>query len=456
MVFWSLIAVIVLAVLGTVLAPLLRTRIGAGTRSSYDLRVYRAQLRELEADKARSVLDDAEFEAARLEVQRRMLRADAAQQTAGSTLPPAVAALGIALLVPAGALGLYAWLGQPGLPGQPLQARVPAPTAPAQTASRPSQANVEQMIAGLAARLKEDPNDFRGWMLLGRSYVVTKRYDKAIETYRHALTMPEAKSDPGVNSALGAALVLKADGVVGAEAKTLFEKALAGNGADVGARYYLAMAQAQAGQMRQAFDAWLAMVKTAPPNAPWIATVRSQLEQAAASLGLNLNDHLAAANSGGRPAIPKEQMGMIRGMVEGLAQKLEENPDDHEGWMRLGRSYLVLGEPSKSVAAYGKAATLKPEDLDTLLAFAGAARALEAKDASTVGKAAALYRRILKLDKDNAEALWFAGLDDSRNGAREQAAAKWRRLLEILPKDAPQYGAVKDRLDRLINSVTKN
>ena len=139
---------------------------------------------------------------------------------------------------------------------------------------------------------------------------------------------------------------------------------------------------------------------------------------------------------------------MIRGMVESLAERLEENPDDSEGWLRLARSYTVLGEPEKATETLRRAVELMPDDLATLHAYA---RALTGEvGAGPPPKAAvAVYERILALDPDDAAALWFAGFAAADRGDSTAARAHWERLLALLAPGTDEHEAVQTALDSL-------
>lgn len=127
---------------------------------------------------------------------------------------------------------------------------------------------------------------------------------------------------------------------------------------------------------------------------------------------------------------PEERMEMIRGMVEGLALRLEENPGDAEGWLRLARSYDVLGEPEKARDALRRAADAVPDDLAALRAFARALTG-EAGLEAPPPEAAAVYARILALDPDDQPALWFTGLAAAERGDAATARSHWQRLLGL-------------------------
>ena len=138
-------------------------------------------------------------------------------------------------------------------------------------------------------------------------------------------------------------------------------------------------------------------------------------------------------------------------MVDGLAAKLEENPDDLEGWQKLGRSWTVLGEFEKAEAAYGRAADLAPDDPEILLDHALAILATVPQD-STAPLPPRLGERIaqlLAIRPDDPTGLYLAGLDRARAGDAAGARTFWERLIAILPPDAPQRAQIEAELQAL-------
>ena len=139
---------------------------------------------------------------------------------------------------------------------------------------------------------------------------------------------------------------------------------------------------------------------------------------------------------------------MIRGMVEGLAARLEENPDDAEGWRRLARSYAVLGEPEKALDTLRRAAELAPANLATLHAYAQALTG-DVAAGPPPPAAVAVYERILALDADDGAALWFVGLAAAELGDAATARSRWERLLPLLAPGSDEHRAVQTALDAL-------
>ena len=471
MIFALAAALLTALAVAAVLIPVLRRHRRGPTRADYDLAVYRDQLRELESDRARSLVSEEQVGAARTEIERRMLgaarardrapAADASGAAEAADAGPAargvwrrrVAALGLGLCIPALAAGVYASLGTPGLPGRPF-AEVERPAAPSAAV-----AALDEPVERLAARLESEPDDLDGWLLLGRSYVVLQRYGEAAHALRQAAAL--SGGDPAVLAMLGEAIVWANDGMVVPEAVGVFRQVLDARPQDPAARFHLALALAQAGEVREGYDMWLALAADTPADAAWRGDLEELIRQAAEVLGVEpgvvprgpavaeapagptTEDMAAAAEM-----TPDERMAMIRGMVETLAQRLEENPEDVQGWHRLARSYTVLGETEKATDALRRAVDAVPDDLATLRAYASALTGDIGADPPPPA-AVAVYERILGLEPDDGAALWFVGLAAAARGDAATARVHWERLAGLLRPGTDEHEAVQAALGSL-------
>src|ERR1051325_9277154 len=217
MTLWLVLALMTAAAIFAVLWPLSRR---APLRSGSDVAVYRDQLDEIERDRAAGLIGEREADAARIEVSRRLLAAadNLAPEPAptGMTARRRAAALAALILLPLGAAGLYLSLGSPQLTGQPLEAR---------REQSPEQSSIMELVARVEAHLEQHPEDGRGWEVIGPVYMRLGRYDDAAEARRNALRLlgPTA----GREADLGEALTGAANGVVTAEAKQAFDRAIA-------------------------------------------------------------------------------------------------------------------------------------------------------------------------------------------------------------------------------------
>jgi cytochrome c-type biogenesis protein CcmH len=136
-------------------------------------------------------------------------------------------------------------------------------------------------------------------------------------------------------------------------------------------------------------------------------------------------------------------------MVARLAARLEDAPDDLEGWQRLGRAYSVLGEPAKAADAWSRAAQLAPADVDVLVAYGEALVATTPPGSPVSSDALKVMRQALVLDGQRPEALWLVATAEAEQGNRAVAVDLLSRLLLRLNPASPDYADAKARLDTL-------
>lgn len=341
MALWFPLALMTAAAVFVVLWPLGRARMAPA--SGGDLAVYRDQMRELERDRSAGLIGASEADAARVEISRRLLAADGAQAEASAASPApwrrrviAVAAL---VALPFGAVALYLALGFPGLPDQPLAAR----------AVGPENRSIAALVAQVEDRLERNPQDGRGWEVIGPVYMRLGRFDDAVRARRNALRLLGATA--AREGDLGEALVAAANGIVTAEAKAAFDRALALDAGDPRAKFFTGVAAQQDGKTAEAAAIWNDLLAHAPANAPWANVVRQSLARLdtkpdARAPGPSTADVAAAAGMS-----PAARLQMVRGMVERLAERLTRDGSDVDGWVRLVRAYVVLGEPEHAHTA---------------------------------------------------------------------------------------------------------
>ncbi len=463
MTLWLILGAMGAAVATILFLGLRRRSVVPSDTADHDLAVYRAQLDELERDRERGVLEESQLASARLEVQRRMLAADAGRGPSGDGAAgkagwglPLVFALG----VPLGAGAVYLWLGSPAIDSQPFAERQDG-TAPSAEGGGPLP-DVATMVARLRERLAEEPDDLQGWINLGRAAAALGDYGEAITAYRRAIAID---GDLGrLYSALGEAHVMAAGGFVTEAARRALEEAVDRDPLDARARFYLAIAREQDGDKEGALAALTALIEDAPAEAIWTEGVRQKAAAIAEDLGLDpasvappsgtSETGLPTAGPGAADMAaasemsPDEQQEMIGSMVARLAARLEDNPQDAQGWRMLGRSYGVLGEPEKSAEAFGRAAELLPDDMAIQLDYATAL--LEASGAGVPPQEAVTrLEKIVARDPSNPDALYYLGEVAQRQGDAENAALYWRRLLAQMPEDSADHAWLKARIEAL-------
>jgi cytochrome c-type biogenesis protein CcmH len=343
---WLLFALMTGAAVLAVLWPLSRRPDGAA-EGDPEAGFYRDQLAEIDRDLARGLFSPAEAEAARAEAGRRLLRAAAeAKRAAEAVGEPALrrrrAASAIALsAVPLLALATYGAYGAPHLPTQPLSARLD---------QDPARLDLAAAVSRVEAHLAQHPEDGRGWEVIAPVYLRAGRVDDAVKAYAKAV-QHLGESGPRLAS-LGEAMVIGGNGVVSAEARAVFERALKADGGQITARLFLALALEQDGALEAARARYAEILAASPPGASWTEAVRQRLAR--------LPGGEAAAGIAALPDADRQEA--IRGMVDGLAARLDAQGGSLDEWQRLIRSLLALGQPDRAAAALGKARTALAQD----------------------------------------------------------------------------------------------
>jgi cytochrome c-type biogenesis protein CcmH len=227
-------------------------------------------------------------------------------------------------------------LGSPELTGQPQAARRESP---------PEQSPIIELVGRVEAHLEQSPDDGRGWEVLGPVYMRLGRYDDAVKARKNALRLlgpsPEREAD------LGEALTGAQNGIVTAEAKAAFERALGLDARDVRSRYFLGLAAEQDGRPKEAAAVWRALLAEASADAAWAGFVRESLARVEPGAAGPSADDVAAAGE----MSPEQRNTMVRSMVSRLAERLKQEGNDVEGWLRLLRAYMVLGDKEQARAA---------------------------------------------------------------------------------------------------------
>jgi len=363
--FWITAATLVIVTLAALLRPLLWGRGASTDQGEPAVEVFRQEFANLDTEVAQGRLAADEATAMRAEITRRMLAAaDREEQGRSITADPKEApwrigaAVGIAGLLPIAALAVYATVG------------VPAAVNPASVAAgedggsgRHSPTELAAAAEQLKARLQREPGHLEGWVLLGRTFTSLERFADARDAYDHAIAL--APSEPRLHAELGELLVVSAGGKVTPEAEAELGKA----GDDPRVRFYRAEAALQRGDRDAAKTELKVLLASAPPEAPW----RKIVEERLAEISPADRPAAAARSTSAAPAGPtaadvaavqsmsaEERQTMIRGMVDRLAARLEQNPNDKDGWTRLAHAYEVLGETDKAEAARARAAQISP------------------------------------------------------------------------------------------------
>ncbi len=401
MLLWVGFAVLTAVVVAVLLRPLLAsadpdaasTGAGEGTTRTAVSAVYRDQLAEIEADRARGLIGDAEAEAARVEIARRLLAASETDRGVAVSAPIRAsvnaASMLVAVALPLVAIAAYLAVGTPGQPGLPHASR----------ATPPGTAPIAQLVAQVEERLRQHPEDGRGWDVIGPVYMRLGRYREAADAFQRALRL--VGENPDRLAGLAEAHVLASDGVVTEAARTAYARLAQLAPEQMEPRFWLAVAAEQDGRFEDAAAAYAKLLAEGDEAAGWRPTVVERWRVAREKLGLATDPPPAGkgvpptagkdntvASKGKAPALAKEHVDaaetmtpdarrqMIEEMVAGLDKRLGEDGRDLEGWQRLIRAYTVLGRRDDALAALKRAQAALAQEAASLEVLGALAKSL--------------------------------------------------------------------------------
>ncbi len=425
-VFFAIAALLTLLVVGWLMRALMRPSTGSLVSSqNLNVSIYRDQLQALERDLARGTISAADYDASRDELQLRMLDdTDAGDDVPAEATPAPRAgrrsALAIAVLIPVAAASMYAWLGQP-------TAIDPA------AAQASANQQVEQMVEGLAARLQANPNDRKGWAMLARSLKVMGRLDEAEQAFQKA--GDAINDDPELLVAYADLLAVRADHNIAGRPLELVRQALALDPRHPMGLMMVGVAAYRQGDFAAAISHWERLLAILPPDSDDARQIASNIADARDRAGAPKSarpSDATASKQAPATTVPTGTMTQekIIQMVEGLATRLKNQPDDLAGWARLARAYKVLGRLEDAEHAYVKAGKLVDDDPDLLTQYADllAMRA----DNQLEGRPLALLNKALALNPKHPMALMMAGSAAFRRADYALAITHWDKALTVL------------------------
>jgi cytochrome c-type biogenesis protein CcmH len=335
---WGLFALLTGGAVFAILWPLARPARRDATAP--DVAFYQAKLDEIAREEACANISAVEAAAAKTEAARQLLAVSGKDpQSVADPVPSPtwhlrLAAVAALVFVPAIAIGFYVALGHPDWPDAPLEARLNASVG---------RMDVNTAIARVEAHLAQHPQDGLGYQVLAQAYLIVGRAGDAVNAAQMAVRLLGDRAEP--LTVYGETLVVAANGIVTADARNQFVKALAADPHQAKALFFLGLAAQQENDSATARGYWQKLLAEAPPDAPWRPDLVARLAQ--------LEKAAPASDQAARVAAmaPAQQQAFIQSMVDGLAARLAQNGNDVEGWVRLVRAYKVLNEIDKARAA---------------------------------------------------------------------------------------------------------
>lgn len=359
MIFWILGAAMALLAAGIVLLPLWRR---GGTQVGHTegaLAIFVDQLKEVEDERTRGLISDEEAQAASVEIKRRMLAVEKQGTVHVVSKGGALALMGSAVLVPALALGTYVLTGAPGTPSLPFAERAD---------EREEDRRIADLTERLRSRLLSEDNGgaTEGWVLLGQTYMRMGRYSAAVDAFERLENRDDVTA--GILTQLAEALIAAENGTVTVRANAVLDRALQMDPLNPAGSYYKAQFLEQDGRPAKARELLILRMQQETRFQPWMESFISQINRIGESLGaepVSLEDFVDAPRGPSAEDVEaagemseEERGDFIRQMVSNLAERLEDEPENLDGWLQLARAYTVLGEAENALAAYRKAEAL--------------------------------------------------------------------------------------------------
>ena len=391
--FWSATAALTVLALVFMIVPLARKVKSDGVapgRADFDITVYKDQLAEVDRDLERGVLSADQALAARTEIERRMLTAgqdqDSALEIAATSKPKSSMALIAAIMVavPLGAVAFYMYLGQPELRDQPLAQRQQMQQqaqAQGEGQGADTRARAMELLAQLEARLKENPKDIEGWLILAQVYEAMNRFADSAAAYEKVVNLTDRHPEP--LTAWAEALIMAEKTVVLPAVAELLKEVKTKDPSEPRSYFYLALERQQHDDLAGAMDEYVQLLKVSPSDAEWVGQIQDRMTALANEIGVEMPE-VAMLPPVGPPAgmptgpgefaspgptaeqmqdaqqmTPEERQAMVQSMVQRLADRLKDNPDDLAGWQRLAQVYRVQGETAKAAEADAQVARLQ-------------------------------------------------------------------------------------------------
>jgi len=305
--FWIAAALLSALALAFVLTPLLRAWVRASTdisQEAVNIGIYRDQLRELDADLASGSITGDQYARARADIESRVLEESARSDGAGA--PPAATrtlAATLALALPVAAFSLYLAIGTP-------SALDPEAVKPPVEESDPLSADqIAGMVEKLAARLKEEPGNVEGWVMLARSYGVLRRFAEAAQAYGRASSLRPDDAQLMVDHA--DALAMAQGRSLDGEPERLIAKAVGIDPANVKARLLAGTVAFEKRDFAGAVAHWRAALDRLPPDAQEMAeSIRASITEAETKAGTGSGAGRAAAPAEAPAAAPAGKSGI--------------------------------------------------------------------------------------------------------------------------------------------------
>ena len=439
-VFWVVAALLIVAALLFVLPPLLRKEESSKhvSHKALNIKIYQDQKAELELDLTNKIISDDQYEQSIQEMERRLLDdVDADLET-----PEVVASGGVsraisifvAIVIPLAAIFIYQELGNPAA----ITGEVPVIAANGSDDTQGKHVDtgvqVEEMITQLAERLKADPSDMEGWLMLARSLRFQKHYAEAVKAFEQA--MPVVQNNAQLLADYADTLAMANNGMLAGKPIALIKQALQLDPNHIQGLWLAGTYEYDTGNYAEALRYWQQLHSLFPADS------KDDL-----SMANNIAEVKARLNSEGAP-VPSPQAPSSMGVnsaaesqkVVELTARVTANPDDAESWLALARTLHSLQRFAEAAAAFEKGMPVVQKNAQALSEYADTLAM--ANNGALEGKPMELIKQALALDPNHIQSLWLAGTYEFDTENYGEALRYWQQLHSILPPDSQDAQAI--------------
>jgi len=343
MLIWIIASLLVVAAVLVTLWPFIVSG-KSETPLDHAIRFYEARKAELQRQRDTGEISEADLESALAEQGRALLTLNRAEVDSASDTRRVARRKAAALLamlgLPLVSLAIYVKVGAPSLPDLPIASRK----------IEPRNLDIASALQKIEAHLAKNPNDGRGFEVVAPVYLRAGRFDDAVIAYSRVVEL--LGETPSRLADLGESLVAQASGVISADARKAFERAVALDPGMAKAKFYLAVAREQEGDKAGALED-LRRIAASLPEGPAQARVMEEI------MRLDPEAKPSAPGGAAGQAIanlpPEERAAAIRGMIDALDARLAQSGGSLGEWQRLVRALIVTGERARAGQALERA-----------------------------------------------------------------------------------------------------
>ncbi|WP_198263537.1 c-type cytochrome biogenesis protein CcmI [sulfur-oxidizing endosymbiont of Gigantopelta aegis] len=478
-VLWLICAILVVIAILLLIQPLFKTYSAdelvetqgqADQRKALNIKLYEEKKVQIELDFNNGLLSEEARIQAQNEIEHSLID-DAASSSSVELVQLSNASakkLSIAMLIfiPVFSVVVYISI----IPGNIEQIVLAQPLSNDAHAAQKQVPDISAMVASLEKKLEQDAGNAQGWNMLGRSYMVLKRYDDAVIAYEKSLVLvkkEDAVEIPELEINYVEALMQTGQKASYQKAQAILSATLKADPNNGDALWFMGFLDYENGQKATAAKRWTHLLTLLPDDSEQSRIVSSYLSHVTTELNggvpvakkaaiaktqtASASQTQTVAKSGPAPGQQltgsKDEQAFIAAMIARVEKRVKDNPQDLKGWQTLGKSYGVLNRLDDSADAYGKAVKLDPTNANLMMSYSDAV--IKTKNSEQLNKARMLFAQLAENNPKNLDALFLSGSLARMAGDKEAAKQFWSALLPQLPAGSDAYKNVEANIKSL-------